>query len=431
MSKKQQIFGLLFFMILASNSFYQFKPIQEYEKLTKFVFYLSILITIGFVCFFSFNKKGKLKIYLDRNQPFSLVISLFVITLLSACNAFIYKDQPLLIGLMTSLEILSVYFIFMTVVGLGLNVQQFEKLIVWFGFIYIIILIVGFMTLPNPIFGLYGIDYSRGGVRFRLPGYFWTVALYFYSIEQFKKKGKLKFLAFIIICLIATILTFARQYILYSFVLGFIFYLSGISLKKKLTVILFGFVLFLFVIPNTQIYKNFSSLTQEQLQKNKYEKEDRRVRDYKVFLFDYPRSAMQYLFGCGLASYGNSKYGDEIQRMGKTEGLITADTGWAGFVFYYGYIGAALLLFIISKSLFLRCPKRYIYLKYIILYMSLCSVLGGTILYYEEYLIILLSIYMLYRVSALGKISEKLTSVILYFFQHTIERNLLKKQKTF
>ncbi len=427
MNKKQQIFYLVVLIIIASNSFYQFKLFMDYESIMKFVYYFFILFAIVLAYVFSSNKQNRIKCLIDRSQPWVLMILLFVVILISVFNAFIYKNQPLTIGLMTSLQPLSAYFLFFAVIGLGLSVNQFEKLLIFFGVTYVIILLIGYLTIPNPLFGLYGIDEDRGGViRFRLPGYFWTVALFFYSIQRFKENSKIKFLALIIICFFASVLTFARQYLFFTLFLGSFFYLSGISLKKKLTFILLGLIFLIFVIPNTQIYKNFTSLTQEQFQKNKYEEEDLRVKDYRVFLFDYPRSGMQYLFGCGQGSYGNSSYGEELEKMVKFDHLIQADTGWAGFVFFYGYIGALLLLIIILKSLFLKCPKRYTYLKYIILYMSLCAILGGTILYYYECLIIFLSIYILYRVSSTKTISALLNFLICNFLLYSTRRNKLK-----
>ncbi len=328
---------------------------------------------------------------------------------------------------MTSLQTLSVYFLFFAVIGLRITSRQFEKLIVSLGITYVVILLIGYVTLPNPIFGIYAIEEGRGGVRFRLSGYFWTVALYFYSIQQFRDKGSKLSLAFIVLCLFATVLTFARQYILYSLLLGFLFYITGITLRKKIIIIILGIFLSVFVIPNTKLYQNYSSITQEQLERNKYEEEDVRVKDYRVFLFDYPRSTMQYLFGCGLASYGNSRYGDELEFMAKTENLIQVDTGWAGFVFYYGYIGGALLLLLILRCLMLNCPKRYNYLKYVILYMSLCSILGGTILFYHEYLIIFLSIYLLSRVSAMEKMEILISCVVTNILYRYIGNNIKVK----
>ncbi len=430
MSKKQQILYLLVFIIISSNSFFHFKLFMDYQSIIKFVYYFFVFLAIVLAFVFSKGKPNRIRNLIFRNQPLKLMLLLFVVILLSVFNAFIYKDQPLTIGLMTTLQTLSSFFLFFSAIGLGLNVQQFEKFIVWFGIIYVIILSFSFLTLPNPIFGQYSIDHSRGGVvRFRLPGYFWSVALYFYSIQQYMSKGKKLYLSLIVLCFFATVLTFARQYIAYTIVLGFIFYFLGISLKQKLNIIVWGLVFTLFVIPNTQIYKNYSNLTKEQMERNKYEEEDIRMKDYRVFLFDYPRSPMQYLFGCGLGSYGNSEYGDELENMTKTEHTSQADTGWAGFVFYHGYIGAGLLLLIILRSLFLKCPKRYTYLKYFIIYMSLCSVLGGTILYYHETLIILLSIYMLHRVSSLKKINELLTLVLYRCLQLSKERNLVRERK--
>ncbi len=412
MSKKHLIFYLLVLIILSSNSFYQFKPFQENDSKMKFIFYLLILIALVLGYLFSSNKLEMIKNLIYKKQPIVFTLSLFVVTIISIYNAFFYKDQPLSIGLMTSLQTMSVYFLFFAIVGMSPSVVQFEKLIVLFGLTFPVILLIGHMTLPNPIFGSYAFDPERGGIRFRLPGFYWTVALYFYSIQRYREENGKKFLALIILCLATTVLTYTRQDLVFCLVLGFIFYLTGVSLKRKIIIVTVGLFFAFFVIPNTQIYKNYSTLTKEQLEKNKYEKEDVRVKDYRVFLFDYPRSPMQYLFGCGVGSHGNSKYGDELEKMAIEENLIQADTGWAGFVFFYGYVGAILLLIIIFKCLFYSCPQRYYYLKYIILYLCLSSVLAGSILYYSQYLILFFTIYILCRVSSTHKLKNLVTLVI-------------------
>ncbi len=427
MSKKHQTYYLMVFIILASNSFFQFKPFQEHESKLKFVFYFSIFLGVILSYTFLYDKQNRIRNLTIRKQPIGLVISLFIVTLISAFNAYIYKDQSLVTSIITNLQTLSVYFLFFTVIGLRLNVRQFENLIILFGTLYLLVLLIDSITLPNPLFGKYSIDYTRGGVvRLRIQGFYWTVALFFFSIQQYIDKGKKIYLPLIVLCLLAAVLTFARQYIVLSFVLGFFFYFTGVSLKKKLNIVVLGLFFSLFVIPNTQIYKNFTKMTKEQMEKNKYEKEDVRMKDYRVFLFDYPRSTMQYLFGCGRASYGNSKYGDELERMSIEEHLIQVDVAWAGFVFYFGYIAVALLLFIILKSLFQKCPSRYYYLKYIILYISLCSIVGGSILFYDEFLIMFLSIYMLYRVSSLQKISETMTLFMRYMVLYTLKKKCIR-----
>ena len=94
---------------------------------------------------------------------------------------------------------------------------------------------------------------------------------------------------------------------------------------------------------------------------------------------------VQYVFGCGLPSQGNSRYGAESEYMSGTLGIIPSDVGWAGAVFYYGYFSTFILLFLFLYCIF-KIKGEY-YKRFYLFYIALCAIGGGPILYFHEVII--------------------------------------------
>ena len=74
------------------------------------------------------------------------------------------------------------------------------------------------------------------------------------------------------------------------------------------------------------------------------------------------------------------------------------DAGWAGFIFYYGFVSAFILLFLIIKCLRYRIPDKYLFIKYQLAFMSLCAYAGCTNLEHDEYMIYMLCFYYLGKI---------------------------------
>lgn len=386
--------GLTIFVILllliSANNFYDISLFGEgmdsILKLFHYVIFILIVIWLYIETIVKRknfpNFKNKEQIKIDR-----CVILLICGQFISLFNATVFKDQNIFVSFITSMPMLiafSSYFIFKR---FSLSEKSFKKIIVILGVLYCCVFILSAITLPNPLFGTFEFDEERGGFRLRLKGIFWAALLFFLLINHYKllQKNIFLFLAFIIYLFIVASLS--RQYILWSSLLGGFFFLKGIKFRKFLLLISTIVVLSVTVIPQIPLVENLIELSEAQKDRNDYEQDDVRVRDYRVFLFEYDRNFFQYLFGCGLGSQGNSKWGNELEMMNESLHLVIADASLAGTVLLYGYYSLFIWLFIFTYSiLFIKGP---LYIRFFLTYMFLCAILGGTLTYFYEVIIIM------------------------------------------
>lgn len=386
----QRIFVLLVLLILISNRFYDPFFIRDgNDQLFKFLYYLTFAILTFFVCVEYMSKK-KMDISIGSIRIDKAVGLLLMGLLFSIINALLFKGQDFFTGLQTSAGTLIAYLVYFDLRFVSFSVKDLEKLALLFGWIYIISVILGYATLPNPIFGTFEFDEAHRGLRFEMTGIHWMTLMFFCYLGKYKKSRKIKYLSFALIAYVIVLSSLTRQYIVLSTVLGGLYVLKMFSLWRRILLISI-IVFFSFgVLPQLQFVNNLIEITDDQVYSNETGKEDVRVKDYRVFLIDYERNILQYMFGCGLGAYNSSKYGRELERMAESEWLNTVDAGWAGFVFYFGYFAAIVLIYIILHCLFKRIPPDYVYLKYFVTFLALCAIASGPIIFPNEYIILMI-----------------------------------------
>ena len=400
-----RVFPLLALLILVSNRFYDFSFIgNSNETLFKLLNYVAFAILTGFV-YVEIVSKKKSSVRLGRGGADKGVILLFIGLLVSIVNALLFKEQDIVASLITSAGIIIAYLIYFEMRMVGFSIKDLEKLTVIFGWIYIVCVLIGFATLPFPLFGTFEFDEGHGGMRFSLPGIHWMNLMFFYYLSKYERNRKIKYLLYVFVVYLIILSSLTRQLIALSTVLGGFYFFKMISKRGKIVFTVLVVIMTLFVVPNLSFVQNLKELTEKQASENDTGREDVRVKDYRVFMFEYERNLSQYLFGCGLASYNRSKYGRELENMAETEHLIQVDAGWAGFIFYYGYIPALVLLFVMLKSL-RRLPDNCLYLKYFILLYGFCAIASGPIIYPNEYLILLVLL------SAIAPLDRKTMTLI-------------------
>lgn len=386
--------GLTIFVILSlfitANNFYDFSLFGEgVEPIFKLLHYILFFLIVAYLYLRKVDKKKKYQNL--KNNPQRRIDKCIMLLIcgqfIALFNATIFEDQGIFVSLMASMPMLVAFFSYFIFKRFSLPEESFNKIIVILGLVYCCIYILSVITLPNPLFGTFEFEEERGGFRLRIKGIFWAALLFFLLISNYKelKKNKYLFLAFIIYLIIVASLT--RQYIFLSTLLGGLFFLKGLKFRKFLLLISSVVVLGVTVIPQIPLVKNLIELTEKQKEQNDYEQDDVRVRDYMVFMFEYDRNIFQYVFGCGLGSQGNSKWGDEQEMMTKSQHLIMADASWAGIVFLYGYFSFFIWLFLVIYSVFYM--KGAYYKRFFLAYIFLCSILGGPLVYAYEVIVIM------------------------------------------
>lgn len=380
----------LFFLILlmlSANFFFECSFLGDsLEQIYKFVFYAVFLL----VSILAFIKKVNNKKIDHRSIKGQQVIDKCIIILLfglfvSLLNSFLFKEQSLLQCIITNIPMLIAYLSYFVFKKMNLTDVDEKNIIIFMAITYCIVYILSVITLPNPLFGSFEFDEDRGGFRFRIKGLLWVNLCFFFLVGKYKYTGKKSLIvgALILGFFIAASLT--RQVILWTTVLGIAFLMINTKRRKKLLVIIVVILLGVFVVPEIPLVKNLTELSEMQKEQNDRDDENVRIKDYRIFLYDYDRNLFQYVFGCGAASRGNSKYGKELDYMTDSEGIIPEDVSLAGSVLYYGYFSTFIMLFMFYYSIF-RIRGDY-YKRFYLLYIALCAITSGVLLYFFQVII--------------------------------------------
>lgn len=384
-------------LMLSANFFYNCTLFGDsFEQAYKMMFYAAFLFVVYFAYVKKRRKNNTTTLYRREQKVIDKCILFLLCGLfLSLLNSFFFKDQSLSVSLMTNIPMMIAYSSYFVFKKLNLTNTDERNVIIFMAVAYCMVFVLSFVTLPNPLFGTFDYEEMRGGFRLRIPGLFWVSLFFFYLIHKYKELRKISFLvgAFLLSLFVAASL--ARQYILWSAVLGLVFLMVNTKLRKKLLVVIFITLVGIFVVPEIPLVKNLKELSEIQKEQNDRGEDDIRVKDYQTFLVDYNRNLIQYIFGCGLGSLGNSNYGKELEYMIKDEGIIPEDVGWAGSVFYYGYYSTVILLFLFLYSI-LKTNKNY-YKRFYLVYIALCAIAGGVLLYHYEVIITMFVLSNIFR----------------------------------
>ena len=389
MSKNKIDTFFLFIVIVASLNFYDFILMPKSETITKALYYISgISSLIYFICQKS-NKRMPYHNPINKNMAF-LIFIMFI----SIFSSNIFENQDLSIGLMTTFPYIFTLSFFYILQKGRVSSIVIERLIKMFGTIFIIVFLLD-KILPVTFFGTMEFDYDRGELRIRVPGIQWLLLLFLYCIQQYKNTYKKKFVLVILLCFAIIILSLTRQLILISAAMGLWLYFRDSKLKNKIIIGSLIIIASSIVFPKIPALNNMVDLTKSQIEKNKYEDEYIRFQAWDFYTNGYDRDLIQNFIGCGVPSVGNSTYGNKIDRLSRNNNYYVHDVGWAGFYFFFGLLGTISLIYIMIKSIKIKCPNQNVFMKFYIMAVALLGFASGSILYYNELLCLTLAVYYL------------------------------------
>ena len=388
----KEYYSILVLLILASLSFYSPNIISIPQPIYKFIFYgLSLLFMLGA----TIKKRGL--IFFD----IAFVI-LFVCQIISVYNAYYYSGQAFSVGFVAMLQN-AAYILYPFLRKSDISLKSIAKIIKLFAICYMIISVVN-RALGFPLFGKDMFDAERGGVRYIIPGIHWVVLFLYSKVNDFSIRKRKADGLWILACLISLLLSLTRQVILVSLMMSFFIYMRNVSFKKKVIVVVFSALIALFVLPKIGLVQALINKTIQDIEAQG-EYDNIRIVAFLYFAFDYPRSTQEVLFGCGIPSFGKSKYGLEYINTTSTLKVFREDVGWAGFYYNFGIVSVAILLLIFLMALRMKLPPNYLYLKYYIGSVILLSIASAPILYNDEILVIIICLYAITKANEQNRIS--------------------------
>jgi len=141
-------------------------------------------------------------------------------------------------------------------------------------------------------------------------------------------------------------------------------------------------------------------LSEDQLQRNKTEKEDIRITAWKFYVDKYQTNYTTRIFGNGIPAIGKSKWGDSYEKEVSVKyggnGCYTTDVGWAGFYWHFGIFPTIGILYLLLKAALLPKKEEFRYLSYWCIFIILASIASGSILYHYQIVYIMTVLYLVY-----------------------------------
>jgi membrane protein len=355
----------IIFIILSSLSFYIPVFIPEITLISKYLLYISVT----FFLFYVSKRKA-----VGKRLYSKVIIAILLCQLVSAYNAYIFLDQPLIVGIIATFQGFG-FIVYLGLVKSKLTLRYAEKVIRLFGILFIIVSIIDRIY---PLFGTWAMDTDRGGVRFRLLGLTWVVLCFLMAINKYlegvnRKRNRL----LAVFCFIAIVAAVTRQVIGVSLLLGGLLIFRRLSLYKKIvfsSILIFSFFV---VLPKISVFQKLTDTTSKQVSANSH-KADIRVVAFYYLTFE-PRNVNQILFGMGIPSFGKSKYGNSFEYFSHSTGIYREDLGYSGFYYNHGLIALLLVIFLMLSSLRIPIPSDLQYLRYFMIAYILMNIASGQI----------------------------------------------------
>ena len=278
--------------------------------------------------------------------------------------------------------------------------SSIEKLIVIFGWLYVILWLYALNKVPEITFGLTEdtVDNSdRGILRINFVGRLSLVFAYFYYLNKcLTNKSKFS------IILASTLFVFivlqvTRQLILWAAVVTVIFiFLRAKKLAVFLAVL---FAIFYTGISNIQfsddtIVGSMINISKLQAEGQLYEGEDPRVTEYKYFFSDYSKNIITDVFGNGVPNI-NTSYG-RYKAQQEMNGIYLSDVGYPSIYVFLGLIGLLVYVILFIRGTFQKLPEELGYINMFMAFMIPANVAASWYMGADTQLALAICVYLIY-----------------------------------
>ncbi len=375
---KNRFFFILIALITLSNLRF-FRPIFFSDDLLKLIYYVFLAIMLAGVIHLRKKK------YLVQSN-FKGIIYLFIFNLfITLFVSEIAWGQSFMTTLVSSIPYLVVFFYFF-LHKVRINVEGIERAIYILSIIYSVCFILALIVYPNRLFLGYGevekaIDTSRGFPRIRLTliGLAPIFFTYFYSLSLLKVRKSKKAIFLVVSMYVLIILQLGRTPIVLTTFLGLWYLTNNVNFFKKI-IIASSVCLFLWVVyENVSVVSDLVDYSLNDYERSS-EEENIRIGSYRFYMTEVSNDWYTQFFGNGQYSLGKSRFGDFVDRFGRSNGYIPADVGYAYIYLNFGVLGIFVFVLLLIKSLTIKIDKRYSYIKYYMIFLFLVNFTGNAIL---------------------------------------------------
>jgi|WetSurMetagenome_2_1015567.scaffolds.fasta_scaffold01922_6 hypothetical protein len=336
----------------------------------------------------------KIKGCKDAIRYFYIIVSFILISILSVS---IFHEQSLTDSIYATLITLCSYLTFYIFLRYNVSIKKLEIFFIIISIVSTIIYLINFVNFPNLVFGNleFNISTNRGIPRIPIPFLDIIILVVYYSINKLNMSSRKiwilpVFLGIIIICM-----SVVRQVIFFALIVAMLLWLKQISLWKKIILIVSALAIYLYIIPQIEIFKNLTQITQEQV--HNQQTADLRTSSLAFFTYGYQTNALTPFIGNGMTFIGDgntqarqSVWGKNFEILAENHDAHITDVGWVGFFWNFGIFAAVALFLLMFNGAKLIRNNKYLYLKYWLYFEMLLGLFSGPILYNNQIMTIML-----------------------------------------
>ncbi|WP_289023121.1 hypothetical protein [uncultured Salegentibacter sp.] len=390
--------AFVFLLIIISLKFFDARFLDN--SLLNYLLFLTLIVTV----FIS------VPYVLPTNKGFVFPVQLLLIAMfISIIMAGLYWDQSLLDSLIAVAPYLIV-FIFFYLWHIQFPVNILEKIIVFYGSLYILLYVFEFITSGTVYFGkpLWGDEFlvSRGITRIIFPGGGVFVLTSFIAINKLTSQDKNRWfwLLLAIAGIVIPVMQVTRQFIVGILLIYLYHVIRSIRIWKKLVVFasLVSIIIFLQYVNHPIIDGLIDSTRNDANLGSNYI----RVLAGEFFLTDFSPNLSTQILGNGVPYFGVSNFGLYVDSLGVTQEYFLSDVGIIAVYVMFGVLAIIAYLLIFIKSFIIPLPENFQYLKYYLWFMLLTSLTWYTT-YHYHYLIITVYVLYMYQAVYLGQGNDK------------------------
>lgn len=378
----------IFSLVLISLNFF------DAHFLNKTVVNYIVFITLSFTIAIS------VPFTITKNKGFVLPVKLIVLSIaISVLMASLSWGQSIKDSIIETVPYL-LWIFFFYLLHQQVPIYLIEKIVLFYGALYIILYFFQLSRSPAVIFGksLWGDEFTidRGITRIVFPGAGVFILAVFIAINKLttQSNGRLLWILFTFLGLLIPILQVTRQFIAGMVIIYFFHFLKGQTVLKKLAVIIFFIGVFLFVSNlNNPIINGLRKAAQEDFGEGE---NYIRLLAGKYFISEFSPDNINIFLGNGTPYSGVSYYGLYVQNLETENGYFLSDVGIIGMYTMFGLLPIIGYILIWIKSVKIPVPNDYYYLKYYLWYLLFTSFTWFSV-YHYHYLISTVFVIYLYQ----------------------------------
>jgi hypothetical protein len=284
-----------------------------------------------------------------------------------------FNNQPITISLYAQWS-MYYYLLYFALHLIKIKPEDFEKLFIFFGVIFIFFYLLQYFLYPKVILFKAQIKAERGTIRIFLAGMSYFIICYYYALQKFLESHQLKYSILLLASIIIIILIGSRTLLLTSAVTTMLNLILSKRIKSRLLIYFMsalGIILIFFTFQNI-----FQELVKTALHRDPISSENIRFRAVKYFMSNFFPNKLTYIFGNGASSV-KSEYSHKLWMISSKYGYYLGDIGIIGEYVNYGLLFLFGVFGILYNSIKSKIQPQYAYIKYFYVFTLIGIVLGG------------------------------------------------------